>query len=104
MATFSENSNYTVLVFYVNERRSVGESLIAEFLRLGFRSSGAATDFSELGSYRDRHRSGDTWISYTERGEARLDDVVAILGDEVPVKGSGLVRSMQRGDLQILLF
>jgi len=105
IAIFSENAQYTILVFYVENRSEEGDMVVSELLSLGYRSSGIPTDFSELGKYKERHKPGEIWISYTDKGNHKLDEVRTVLSsNNLSVKGASLLRTMKRCDIQILLF
>jgi hypothetical protein len=103
-AQFSNNSNYSVLVFYKPYQKEMAIILTKKLLSLGFKSSATPTDLREAVKQFDEDTA---WVVYSEKGQEKLQDLKAVL-PAVTGRIKFVYRedpyNLRSGDIQILLF
>jgi hypothetical protein len=103
-AQFSNNSNYSVLVFYKPYQKEMANILTKKLLSLGFKSSATPTDLREAVKQFDEDTA---WVVYSEKGQEKLQDLKAVL-PAVTGRIKFVYRedpyNLRSGDIQSLLF
>ena len=75
-AQFSNNSDYSVLVFYKPYQKESATILTKKLLSLGFKSSATPTDLKEAIKQFDENTA---WVIYSEKGQGKLQALKAAL-------------------------
>jgi chromosome segregation ATPase len=101
---FKENSQYSVFVFYRDDRKAEADEIVKELLKQGYRSSNLLTDLSEI---KEQRPPGTVTIRYTQTGQEKLKSVETLVrnsgfGNSLDVEQSPI--PLRRGDIQVLLF
>ena len=105
----SENpiaSKFLALVMYNNDSAADKNEVLAVLKKSGYLASSVATDYSELGSERDKYQSGQAYIKYRKGLESQAIKLKAALEkiDGINSVTTKEVRSFRTGDIQIALF
>lgn len=100
----TDNSKYSVLVFYRPEHELAGRRLSDAFLSAGYRSSSTETGLTEASQ---QFPSKTIWIVYSETGKRIIDTVAKILQSQkldFSIVAHPQAHGIRRGDVQLLLF
>jgi hypothetical protein len=100
---FTENSDYSVLVFYKPNQKETAKVITTAMLSVGFRSSSISTDLKEAIQQFDANTA---WIVYTSKGQGKLPELKKILSSVGNVKFvyRESPYNLRSGDVQVLLF
>jgi hypothetical protein len=101
---FAANGNYSILIFYKDQRRQDAVSLTSRLTASGFQASAINSTLEEVRI--EQQPDGSTFLIPTAKGQTVIDDVAGITKAVVPNSKVtvGNAYQLRRGDVQIYMF
>ena len=103
-AEFSENSEYSVLVFYKPKQKETATILTKNLLSWGYKSSATPTDLKESVK---QFPENTAWVIWSKKGQEKLEaikEALPKLADTIDFEYREKPYKLRSGDIQILLF